>query len=128
MTVVLYAASKSAAGTAPMATQPICRAEPATGAQLEGGVHEHRKRGEHGVERPVKGREAEEHAAEDCRARQIAARAARTIAAAAARPSTNDSWYPSSVADWIHVNGESATMAAAMTAMRRRSRSCHANA
>ena len=56
------------------------------------------------------------------------ARAARTIAAAAARPSTKDSWYPRSVADWIQVNGETATTAAAMIATRRRSRSCHANA
>ncbi len=59
---------------------------------------------------------------------RVCARAARTMAAAAASPSTNDSWYPSSVADWTQVNGESATIAAAMSATRRRSRSCHANA
>src|SRR4029079_17149700 len=58
----------------------------------------------------------------------VRARAARTIAAAAARPSTKDNWYPRSVADWIHVNGETATTTAAMIATRRRSRSCHANA
>ena len=61
-------------------------------------------------------------------ARRPWVRVARTTAAAPAMPSTNESWYPSSVADCSQTNGESATMTAAIAAMSFRRSNSYPNA
>ena len=61
------------------------------------------------VERPVERREAEQRARPTTAARGRGCARRERSAAAAAMPSTNESWYPSNVADCIQTNGETAT-------------------